>query len=77
MQVDILKDNESVDIKVIRARLEEILGKETSNLVFKTLRIVYKIDEEMVVLNPNLFKEKIKMMLGPYAAEIVLKRLMN
>ncbi len=77
MQVDILKDNERVDIKVIRARLEEILGKETSNLVFKTLRIVYKIDEEMVVLNPNLFREKIKMMLGPYAAEIVLKRLMN
>lgn len=77
MQVDILKDNERVDIKVIRARLEKILGKETSNLVFKTLRIVYKIDEEMVVLNPNLFGEKIKMMLGPYAAEIVLKRLMN
>ncbi len=77
MQVDILKDNERVDIKVIRARLEEILGKETSNLVFKTLRIVYKIDEEMVVMNPTLFRDKIKMMLGPYAAEIVLKRLMN
>jgi hypothetical protein len=72
-----LKDNEGNDFEVIRARLEEILGKETSHLVFKTLKVVYKIDEEMLIINPDLFREKIRMMLGPYAGEIVLKKLMN
>lgn len=61
------------DIRKIRAAIDQSLGKETSDLIFKTLKLVYKIDEEVIVSNPELFEEKIRKMLGDSAAEAVIK----
>jgi hypothetical protein len=41
--------------------------------VFKTLKLVYRMDEDAIVSNPKLFEEKVRKMLGDSAAESVLK----
>ena len=61
------------NIETVKAGLEKALGKETTNLVLKTLRVVYKMDEETIVSNPELFEEKIKKMFGDMTTEIILK----
>lgn len=57
---------------LIEAGLRKALGKETCALIFKTLKLVYQIEKEGVILNPRLFEDKIRKMLGS-SAEPVLK----
>ncbi len=61
------------DPQEIKMALERSLGSETANLVLKTLKRVYKIDEQTMNSNPDLFEEKIRRMLGDSTAEIILK----
>jgi hypothetical protein len=61
--------------KIFRERLEKCLGKETSDLIFKTMDLVYKLDEETLSKNPDLFEQKIRRMLGDSTADIILKEM--
>jgi hypothetical protein len=68
-----IKHEEERDVQTARAKLEKALGRETYDLVIKTLRLVYKIDEETIVSNPELFEEKISKMLGLPVTELIFK----
>lgn len=63
------------DIKTLKARLEKCLGKEASDLIFKTLKHVYKLDEETLVKDPYQFEQKIRSMLGDSTTDIILKEI--
>lgn len=67
--------NKTYDPHEIKMALERLLGIETANLVLKTLKHNYKIDEQTISSNPALFEEKIRRMLGESTAEIILKAL--
>jgi hypothetical protein len=51
-------------VDLIEEGLATALGRETSALVLKTLKLVYKINKEDIVANPESFEEKIKRMFG-------------
>jgi hypothetical protein len=59
-------------VNLVEEGLATALGKETSALVLKTLKLVYKINKDDIVANPELFEEKIKRMFGD-SGEPVLK----
>ncbi|MDQ3967715.1 MAG: hypothetical protein M3275_04880 [Thermoproteota archaeon] len=60
-------------IDLIEEGLAEAVGKETSALVLKTLKLIYKIDRDKIVSDPETFEEKIRKMLGKEAAAPVLR----
>jgi hypothetical protein len=60
-------------IDLIEEGLAEAVGKETSVLVLKTLKLIYKIDRDKIVSDPETFEEKIRKMLGKEAADPVLR----
>jgi hypothetical protein len=60
-------------IDLIEEGLTEGVGKETCALVFKTLKLIYKIDRDKIVLDPEAFEEKIRRILGKEAADPILK----
>ncbi len=59
-------------LNLIENGLIKALGEETTALVFKTLKLVYKISREEIVAKPELFEEKIMRMFGA-TAEPILK----
>lgn len=60
-------------IDLIEEGLAKALGSETSTLVLRTLKLVYKIDRDCIISNPELFEEKIKRMFGEETAGSVLR----
>jgi hypothetical protein len=63
----------SPDIEKIKAAIDQTMGEGTSELVFKTLKLVYHIEEDTIISNPELFREKIKKLFGYPIAEMILK----
>jgi hypothetical protein len=59
--------------ELIEEGLTEGLGKETCALVFKTLKLIYKMDRDKIVSDPETFEEKIRRILGKEAADPILK----
>jgi hypothetical protein len=60
-------------IDLIEEGLTEALGKETSALVLKTLKLIYKIDRDKIVWDPENFEEKIRRMIGKETADPVMR----
>jgi hypothetical protein len=60
-------------IDLIEEGLTEALGKETCALVMKTLKLIYKIDRNEIVGDPENFEEKIRRMIGEETADSVLR----
>jgi hypothetical protein len=60
-------------IELIEKGLTEGVGKETCALVFKTLKLIYKMDRDKIVSDPDAFEEKIRRILGKEAADPILK----
>ena len=60
-------------IDLIEEGLTKALGKETCVLVLKTLKLIYRIDRDKIVWDPESFEEKIRRMLGKEAAQSVLR----
>ncbi len=60
-------------IDLIEEGLIEAVGKETCALVLRTLKLIYKIDRDNIVSDPESFEEKIRRMLGKEAANPVLR----
>src|SRR5918997_3813353 len=68
-------NNQSVQnmIDLIEEGLTEGVGEETCALVFKTLKLIYKMDRHKIVSDPEAFEEKIRRILGKEAADPILK----
>jgi hypothetical protein len=66
-------DRKGRKIEDIEAALDRALGKDTSILIFKTLKLVYNMDKNEIVSNPVKFEEIMERMLGRSAYN-VLKR---
>jgi MEDS: MEthanogen/methylotroph, DcmR Sensory domain len=60
-------------IDLIEEGLTEALGKETSALVLKTLKLIYKIDRDKIVWDPENFEEKMRRMIGKETADPVMR----
>lgn len=60
-------------IDLIEEGLTEALGKETCALVLKTLKLIYKIDRNKIVWDPENFEEKIRRMIGKETADPVMR----
>ncbi|MGI0048521.1 MAG: hypothetical protein ACREAW_03180, partial [Nitrososphaera sp.] len=56
--------------------IEDILGKGSGRLIIQTMKAVYKIDENAIILNPSIFQEKLQKMLGN-TSNIVLDSITN
>lgn len=65
--------NISRTIDLIEEGLTEALGKETCALVLKTLKLIYKIDRNKIVWDPENFEEKIRRMIGKETADPVMR----
>jgi hypothetical protein len=62
-------------IESIRKGFEEILGEGSSRLLLATLKLIYKIDEDRIISDPDLFFEKLNRMIGKNAANRVNPRI--
>lgn len=51
-------------LSLIEGGLSRALGRETSVLVLKTMKLVYRLDQKDIVASPEVFEEKIKKMFG-------------
>jgi hypothetical protein len=60
-------------IDLIEEGLTEALGRETCALVMKTLKLIYKIDSNKIVGDPENFEEKIRRMIGKETADSVMR----
>jgi hypothetical protein len=65
--------NISRTIDLIEEGLAEALGKETCALILKTLKLIYKIDRNKIVWDPENFEEKIRRMIGKETADPVMR----
>ena len=67
------KDNkQKKKLKAIKAGFEETLGIDGSFLFFKTLKLVYRMNEDDIVSNPDRFEDVIRRLFGP-SAEVIFK----
>ncbi len=60
-------------IDIIEEGLTEALGKETCSLVFRKLKLIYKINSDKIVSDPENFEEKTRRILGKDAADPILR----
>lgn len=76
------KNNNIPDVdEMIRSTFDEVLGNNCSDLIFKTMKLVYKLDQSRLFLDPGIFEEKLSSMLGNKTTDVVFyvlkKRLIN
>jgi hypothetical protein len=62
-------------IQDIGKGIDEVLGRDTSTLIFSTLRLVYKIKEVDIVSNPDVFVKKLTNLIGQDAFDPVSKQI--
>src|SRR5690606_12670716 len=56
----------------VREGMDRVLGGGTTNLIFKTLKLVYKIDpEEAIISRPEVFEEKLTKIMGDSIAKLL------
>ncbi|HXG06556.1 MAG TPA: MEDS domain-containing protein [Nitrososphaera sp.] len=61
-------------ITQVKGGMERLLGKGTTNLVLKTLKLVYKIDpEKAITYMPELFEEKLSKIMGDSVAKLLFE----
>lgn len=61
----------SVVLEALVTGTEDVLGKGSWNLISRTMKLIYGIDENMFISNPKVFEEKLQKVLGA-SSEIVL-----
>jgi hypothetical protein len=59
-------------IELVEGGLTKALGEETTMLVFKTFRLIYKINRSDIISKSELFEEKLKKMFGEEVAGKIL-----
>jgi len=51
-------------LSIVSNGIDKVLGRGASHLVFKTMRLVYKIDKDSTFAEPALFEEKLSRIIG-------------
>lgn len=59
-------------VELARRGLDRALGDELSNLIFKTMKLCYKISDSHIISNPSIFEAMLERIMGKSAAEITL-----
>lgn len=59
-------------IELAYCGMEKQLGAETSNLIFKTMKLCYKIGEDEIIANPAILEEMLQRIIGKSAAKVTL-----
>jgi hypothetical protein len=57
-------------LTMINRAIDNALGEGTSQLMLKTLELVYHIDKEKIISEPELFEEKIQKLFGKSAEKV-------
>lgn len=60
-------------IQLMRKAIGKLVGNETCDIIFATLKLIYKMDYDAIILNPALFKEKIEKLIGPNYSTPILE----
>ncbi len=63
--------------ELLKSAIEAVLGNETSKLIFKTFKLVYKMDEQSIISNPIQFEDRLKRLLGSQQAKIISELLVR
>lgn len=63
--------------ELIKESIDGILGKGTSDLIIKTMKLVYRMEEETVIRRPQLFADTLERIIGENAASTVLINVLN
>jgi hypothetical protein len=63
--------------KSIKSGIDKMLGNNTSDLILKTLKLVYHIDEEDIIRQPDLFADKLVKVVGKSAADPILSSILD
>lgn len=58
-------------IGCVRDGIDKTLGNGSSNLILKTLKLVYNLDKEIIISRPELFEEKLIKMIGEDTTEYI------
>lgn len=59
-------------VELARKGLDKALGDELSNLIFKTMKLCYKISDSDIVSNPPVLEDLLERIMGKSAADITL-----
>lgn len=59
-------------IELARKGLDGALGNELSGLIFKTMKLCYKVGDDNIISNPPVLEEMMERIMGKSAAEITL-----
>ena len=59
-------------IAAMRRVIDLILGDHSSTLIFKSLKIIHNLDEDIILENPERFSEKLKKLLGERTSKQIL-----
>jgi hypothetical protein len=59
-------------IDLARGSLEKELGADLSNLIFKTMKLCYKVGERDIIANPAVLEGMLRRIMGKSAAEVTL-----
>lgn len=63
--------------ELIRESIDDILGQGTCDLIIKTMKLVYHLEEETVTRRPQLFADTLGKIVGKSAASTVLINALN
>lgn len=63
--------NKEAVVQAIMTAMVRCLGPDTAKLVQKTLKLVYKIDEEKLRMQPEVLEEKLEKLLGDRTTKII------
>jgi hypothetical protein len=67
--------NNERGVDVVRKGLDEALGAYVSELVFKLLIVDFGMDKNAMIAFPDRFENKMRILFGPSAAEIVCTKI--
>jgi hypothetical protein len=57
--------------------IDRVLGQGMAKLVFKTLKLIYNLEDDIVLTNPEVFEQKLKNITGEQPAQLALELITN
>ena len=64
-------------IAAIKLGIDKTLGDNASNLILKTMKLVYYMDEYFIIQHPNVFVDTLVKLIGGGAANIILLNILT
>jgi hypothetical protein len=53
--------------------MDRALGAGSATLIFRTLKLIYKIDSDQIISRPQLLEDMLRKVIGEKAADVALK----